>query len=347
MRSPRMERFYPYSRYLRETFGGKTLKIVVASGLTCPTRDGTLASRGCAFCDVQGSASFHGTRGRGAPVAEQLRKRLPDMRERFGATRFLAYFQSYTNTYGDTAYLRRIYEEAVSVEGIDGLCVGTRPDCLPDDVIALLAELSERTHVALELGAQSFDDPTLLWLERGHDARRSLDALERLAREAPKVHSCVHLMFGQPTDPPRIARDSARLLNASGARGVKLHQLMVLDRTALADRWRSSPFPTLTVEEYAARVAELLDHLSPGIYVERLSALAPRPEECLAPLWSRERWQTHNRLRALLEELGCVQGRLLSPAEERPEVQVEQPSDLGLVLGPHEDHGEGRRLPLV
>ncbi len=347
MRSARMERFYPYSRYLRETFGGKTLKVVVASGLTCPTRDGTLASRGCAFCDSQGSASFHGARGRGAAVADQIRKRLPDLRERFGATRFLAYFQSYTNTYADTAYLRQIYEEALSVPGIDGLSVGTRPDCLPDEVIALLAELSERSHVSLELGVQSFDDPTLLWLERGHDGRCSLDALERLARGAPRVHVCVHLMFGQPTDPPTIARDSARLLNASGARGVKLHQLMVLERTALAERWRAEPFPTLSVEEYASRIAEHLDHLSPAIYVERLSALAPRPEECLAPLWSRERWQTHNRLRALLEELGCVQGRLSAAAKERPEVQVEQPSALGLVLGPHEDHREGGSLALV
>src|SRR3954453_24020965 len=112
--SPLQESYYPYSRYLGEIFGGKTYKIVVASGLTCPTRDGTLAKGGCAFCDVRGSSSYFGKQGRGEEVQKQIRARLPSIRERFGATRFLAYFQSYTNTYSDVDYLRSIYESALA-----------------------------------------------------------------------------------------------------------------------------------------------------------------------------------------------------------------------------------------
>ena len=174
------ELYYSYNRYLQETFGGKTYKVVVASGLTCPTRDGTLGKKGCAFCDVRGSSSYFGKQGRGLEVSEQLRKRIPGIRERFNAEHFLAYFQSYTNTYSDVEYLREIYEAALAEPGIDGLCVGTRPDCLPDPVIDLLEEIAKRKYVSLELGVQSFEDPTLEWLDRGHSGQCSIDALKKL-----------------------------------------------------------------------------------------------------------------------------------------------------------------------
>lgn len=305
------EPYYPYSRYLQETFGGKTYKVVVASGLTCPTRDGSIAKGGCAFCDVRGSSSYFGKQGRSEAVREQLLKNLPGVRERFGATRFLAYFQSYTNTYSDINYLRDIYQEALSAPDVQGLCIGTRPDCLPDEVIDLLEELASTRYVSLELGVQSFENPTLEWLARGHDAQSSLDALERLRTRAPHVHVCAHLMFGSPTDSPGAARDAALLLNDSGVRGAKLHQLMILKGTELAERLAESPFPILSLDQYAAIVVEFIDHLSPSIYLERLSATATHADECIAPVWSRDRWTPHNRLRELLESSGCRQGRKL------------------------------------
>jgi radical SAM protein (TIGR01212 family) len=306
-----MESHYPYSRYLREVFGGTTYKVVVSSGLTCPTRDGTLARRGCAFCDLRGSSSFFGKQGRGKSVAEQIRKRIPEVRERFSAERFLAYFQSYTNTYSDLGYLREIYEAALSEPGVSGICIGTRPDCLPDAVLDLLEELARSHHVSLELGVQSFEDPTLLWLDRGHDGQCSIDALRRLRKRAPHVHTCAHLIFGSPTDSPTAGRDAARTLNQLGVRGAKLHQLMVLEHTILAERWRSEPFPTLSIEQYARVVADFLDHLDPGIYIERLCATASHSDECLAPSWSRGRWAPHNQIRDLLASYGAYQGRRL------------------------------------
>ncbi|MEK7690640.1 MAG: radical SAM protein, partial [Bdellovibrionota bacterium] len=154
--------FHSYSRHLTAKHGGKTYKIVVASGLSCPVR--------CGFCDIRGSSSFHGKSGRGKDVADQLAARLPKIRERFGATRFLAYFQSHTNTYAPTDQLEELYTAALSAPDIDGLCIGTRPDCLPEPTLQLLNRLAFRKPITLELGIQSLDDATLEFLGRGHSA---------------------------------------------------------------------------------------------------------------------------------------------------------------------------------
>ncbi|HUP56216.1 MAG TPA: TIGR01212 family radical SAM protein [Bdellovibrionota bacterium] len=305
-----MEPFYSYSSYLQSVFGERAYKVVVAAGLTCPTRDGSLGKKGCAFCDVRGSSSYFGKLGRSRKVQEQIEARMPGVRDRYGVSTFLAYFQSYTNTYADVDYLREIYRAALSAPGIRGLCVGTRPDCLPDPVLDLLEELAREHYVSLELGVQSFHDETLLWLERGHDRACSLEALVRLRERAPSVHVCAHLIFGSPTEPAGTPAEAARLLNASGVKGAKLHQLMVLKGTELERRYLESPFPTLSVEEYSVRVGEFLDHLDPSIYVERLSAKASHRDEIVAPEWSRDHWGPHNRIRELLAARGVTQGRM-------------------------------------
>ncbi len=303
-----LERYYSYNRYLQNTFGGKTYKVVVASGLTCPTRDGTLAKGGCAFCDVRGSSSYFGKKGRGDEIQEQIRSRIPAVRERFGAKHFLAYFQSYTNTYSDVEYLRSIYQAALSEPGIDGLCIGTRPDCLPDAVLDLLEDLAQKSYVSLELGVQSFDNASLEWLTRGHDRQSSLDALARLKNRAPHVQVCVHLIFGSPTDSSQAPEEAAQILNSFQIQGVKLHQLMILENTELARRFREEPFPILDLEAYTEQLIRFLEHLSPSIYVERLYANATHNDECLAPQWSKNRWDTHNQIRDLFQSRNCIQG---------------------------------------
>ncbi len=305
-----MERFYSYSDYLKGTFGDRTYKVVVNSGLTCPTRDGTLGKKACAFCDVRGSSSYYGKIGRGKEVRDQLEERIPRIRERFGSQRFLAYFQSYTNTYTDSVTeLRELYEAALSHPEVQGLCIGTRPDCLPPAVLELLRELSEKTYVSLELGVQSFEDPTLEWLDRGHDAECSRQAIQKLRTQAPRVDVGVHLIFGSPTDSKSAPELAAQEINRSGAHGVKLHQLMVLERTELARRWREEEqFPVLSLEEYADQVGRFLSHLNPQIYVERLCATSSHPEECIAPEWSKLRWEPLNFLNRWLEEKQIRQG---------------------------------------
>jgi radical SAM protein (TIGR01212 family) len=317
--------FYSYSRYLHESFGGRTYKVTVASGLTCPTRDGTLAKRGCAFCDLRGSASFFGKKGRGEAVRDQLERRIPAIRERFKAEHFLAYFQSYTNTYSDVEYLRGIYEEALATPGVSGLCIGTRPDCLPDGVIDLLEDLAREHYVSLELGVQSFEDPTLEWLDRGHDGKCSIEALEKLRSRAPHVHTCAHFIFGSPTDSPTAGRDAALLLNRLGVRGTKLHQLMVLEHTVLAERYQAEPFRTLTLEEYCEVARQFLEHLDPAIYIERLAALASHWDELIAPKWSGSRWEPQNAIKAHLVACDSWQGKAIGarrPWEAAPALKA-------------------------
>ena len=309
------ELYYSYNRYLQETFGEKTYKVTVASGLTCPTRDGKLGKGGCAFCDVRGSSSFFGKQGRSLEISQQIQNRLPGVRERYGATKFLAYFQSYTNTYSDVGYLKDIYDAALAEPGISGLCVGTRPDCLPDEVIELLEQYAQKHYVSLELGVQSFEDPTLEWLTRGHSGQCSIDALKKLRERAPHVHTCAHLIFGSPTDSPTAARDAALILNDLGVRGAKLHQLMVLEHTELARRYKESPFPVLSIEQYSDVVYDFLVNLSPEIYVERLTAKASHRDECLAPEWSKSHWQTHNQIRDVLTSRGLQQGFRLNQSK--------------------------------
>ena len=312
--APEPSNYFSYSQYLKQRLGAKTYKVVVSSGLSCPTRDGLLDQGGCAFCDVRGSSSYFGKIGRGKEIREQIDQRIPGIKKRFRSEKFVAYFQSYTNTYSDLDYLREIYEAALSHPEISGLAIGTRPDCLPDAVIDLLEELAQKHFVTLELGVQSFEDETLKWLERGHDGESSRDALRRLRARGPSVDTCAHLMFGSPTDTPEMAAETARTLNELGVQGVKLHQLMVLERTKLATRYRAEPFPTLSIAAYAAIVSDFIRHLDPAIYVERLTATASHPEECIAPEWSRSRWDGHNELREYLRAHSVFQGAALSPS---------------------------------
>lgn len=305
--------YYAYSAYLKKQFGeGRTHKVVVSSGLTCPTRDGTIDKGGCTFCDVRGSSSYFGKIGRGDTIKEQIRSRIPGIKNRYDAKHFIAYFQSYTNTYSDVNYLREIYEAALSEPEISGLAIGTRPDCLPDAVIDLLEELAQKHYVSLELGIQSFEDDTLKWLIRGHDGDCSRVALKKLKERAPHVQVCAHLIFGSPTDSLEMAKNAALELNRSGVAGVKLHQLMILKNTKLAKMYEAEPFKTLSIPEYAKLVSEFLEHLDPSIYVERLYAKATHPDECIAPEWSKTQWGPHNRFNEYFAEHQVKQGSFVS-----------------------------------
>jgi radical SAM protein (TIGR01212 family) len=303
--------FAKYSDYLVKTFGAKTYKVVVSSHFTCPTRDGSVDKKGCAFCDVRGSSSFYGTINRGKSVQEQLLDRIPAIQKRFNAKHFLAYFQSYTNTYGDLDTLKSLISSALQVPGVKGVCIGTRPDCLSDACLAYLNELSQQTAVHLEWGVQSLEDPVLQWLKRGHDAKESWDALARLDLKAPGVHTCVHLMFGAPMESALAARYAAQMISAFGVKGVKLHQLMVLKKTQLAQWYQEKPFSTISLEAYADLVCEFIRYLRSDIYLERLFATATHPEECLAPEWSKQRWHAHNVILKRIKEKKATQAEYL------------------------------------
>jgi len=310
LRSFDSDSYFSYSRYLKQRFKKKVHKIPISSGLTCPTRDGSLGSDGCGFCDETGSSSFYGykTKLKTESIKAQLESQIPETIKRFGVNSFFAYFQSYSNTYAPLEILREIYEAALAVPNIEGICIGTRPDCLNVETLRYLESLASARYVSIELGVQSFNEATLIFFERRHTVKTTIDCLELIKTHAPHVDVCLHLILGAPTDGPDVAVDSAKMVNHHMVNGVKLHQLMVLDGTRLADKWKQENFRTVAMEDYAKMLLGFLEHLEPSVYIERLFAIATKPEKCLAPDWSKVRWAPYNFLLQYLRSSNCKQG---------------------------------------
>jgi radical SAM protein (TIGR01212 family) len=315
----------PYTTYgdaLRERYGGKTYKLTLSGGQTCPTRDGTFGPRkgwgGCSFCDVHGSASYFANLRRELPVRLQLEAAAAGIRQRFKAEHFVAYFQSYTTTHEEIAEFQKRYDEAVAFPGVVRLAVGTRPDCCPDEVLRVLASYTDRVDVQLELGVQSLQDEALDFFERGHDAATAVDALERalaVSRSLPGPYLLdvsAHLILGAPMETPEHLAATARRLNALGVHGVKLHHLHVLKKTKLEKRLKSGDFGLLSLDDYHARAAHLLRHLDPKIVIHRTHGLAPHPEELVGPAWSAQKIFPVDEFKKWMNARGWKQGDLFS-----------------------------------
>ncbi len=317
--------YLSYSESLVQRYGVKTYKITLSGGRTCPTRDGTFGPKkgwgGCAFCDVHGSASYFSNLRKELPVRLQMEAASSAIRKRFKAERFVAYFQSYTTTHQEIAEFKHRYDEAVAYPGVVRLAVGTRPDCLPEEVLELLATYLDRVDVQLELGVQSLNDQVLDWFDRGHDSKTAIDALERalaFSKECKaKGHTkeldvSAHLIVGAPMETPEDLIHTAKELNRLGVHGVKLHHLHVLKKTKLEKRFKAGEFPLLTMEEYFEKVALFLRHLDPKIVVHRTHGLAPHPEELVGPEWSLQKIHPVEQLKVWMREQNWQQGDLIS-----------------------------------
>jgi radical SAM protein (TIGR01212 family) len=241
------------------------------------------------------------------------------IRKRFKAEKFVAYFQSYTTTHEEIEDFRRRYDEAVAFPGVVRLAVGTRPDCLPDQVLELLATYLDRVDVQLELGVQSLNDQVLDWFDRGHDSAAALSALERAlafsraCRERGLPHELdvsAHLIIGAPMETEADLVRTARELNRLGVHGVKLHHLHVLKKTKLERRFKAGEFPLLGMEEYFEKAAVFLRHLSPEIVVHRTHGLAPHPEELVGPAWSGQKIYPVEEFKKWMLARGWRQGEL-------------------------------------
>ncbi len=268
------------SSHLRRRFGRKVQKIPLDVGSTCPNRDGTLSRAGCTFCNETGSGS--GLLRRGMGIAAQWEYWRSRFLETGRAGLFLAYLQSYSNTYGPPERLRALLEQLRGLPDLAGCSVGTRPDCLDARKAALLADAPGRENW-LELGVQSFHDATLRRINRGHDAVCSERAVQLAARAGIQV--CVHLIAGLPGETARDFLDSVRRLNDLPAAGVKFHNLYVCRNTRLEVDLRNGVFRPLEREAYAALLAEALDCLRPDLVVHRVVA-DPEEQELIAPDWA-------------------------------------------------------------
>jgi radical SAM protein (TIGR01212 family) len=289
--------FRDFSSYLRELFGCHVQKITLDAGLTCPNRDGRLGYGGCIYCNDRGSGT--GAAKRFLSITEQIATAKAYLRKRYKASKFLAYFQSFSNTYAPLPVLRSLYEEALRDPEIVGLSIGTRPDCLADDVLKYLEGLSASHLIWLELGLQSASDLTLSLIRRGHDVKAFDDAVQR-ARSC-RIPVCTHVILGLPGETGQEMLGTARHIASLDIQAVKIHLLYVVRGTTLEQWYLRGHYRCLTREEYVYIVSRFLTLLPPSLIVQRLTG-DPHPEELVAPPWALEK---NENLRAIIEHMSA------------------------------------------
>lgn len=296
--------YYPISRFYKNHFGEKVYKITVSAAQTCPNRERNKGV-GCIFCDELGSAGSHLIKH--MPLKSQITVNRERLTRRFRVNKFLVYFQPFTNTYKRLNRFKEDVELALQQEKVLGIVFGTRPDCLPDELFHYLKQVWERAYVSAELGVQSFSNRQLHFLNRGHSAEDSIQAIKRLHQESG-INIGIHLIFGLPEESDEEIVETATIINGLPVDNVKLHNLHVLAKTPLHDLYDRGEFSPLRLEEYARRVILFLGHLSPDIAVQRLAAVAPRWEELVAPDWTRERLRPSQFIVKQMKETGRYQG---------------------------------------
>jgi uncharacterized protein len=297
-------RYNAFGRHMKDRCGGAVFKVNVDAGFTCPNRDGTVSFGGCIYCN---NDSFRPAACSGkASVTEQIERGIPYLRSRYGADKFIVYFQPFTNTYAHVDVLERLYREALAFPGVVGLAIGTRPDCVDEEKLALLEELGRERFILIEYGLQSTHDKTLKFVNRGHDYACFRNAVETTAGRGIGIGA--HVILGFPTETREEMLGMADELSSLPIEYLKLHQLQVVRDTALAGLYAENPFPTFGYEEYLRFIAAFIERLSPKIVLQRLFAAAPE-DILIAPIWNRTRSEFLKELDALMEEQGSFQGK--------------------------------------
>lgn len=300
-------RFLSWNDQQRAKHGGRIQKVSVDAGFTCPNRDGSKGIGGCTFCNNDGFTPSYLRDDRN--IRHQIDTGLDFFSRRYPNTRhFVAYFQAYSNTYASVDQLRKVYEAALAHPKIDGLVIGTRPDCVPDDVLDYLAELAQDRLIELELGIESCDDATLARVNRGHNFADAEDAIRRAAARGLQV--AAHLMFDLPGESRESMLAGAAKLSALPLKSLKLHQLQIIKHTVLANQWRRDPtsLPIMSPQAYFERVVDFLERLSPDIAIQRIGSEVP-PSLKLAPNWNLRLHELLPQVEALLLARNTWQGR--------------------------------------
>jgi uncharacterized protein len=290
--------------YFRERFGSRVHKVTLDAGLGCPNRDGTISTGGCIYCNAHGSGT--GAHRQGLSITAQIERSRVRIARRFKTDKLLAYFQSYSNTYGPIDHLRRLYDEALAVPGVVGLAIGTRPDCVAPAVLDLL-EGYARTHLIwIEYGLQSAHDQTLKRINRGHD----FACFERAvaATRNRGINICAHVILGLPGESRKEMLATADAVAASGIDGVKLHLLYVVRNTPMEALYREGRYRCLEQQEYAERVCEFIERLPESMIIQRLTG-DPHPRELIAPHWSLDKKGTMAMIDRCFTERQAWQGK--------------------------------------
>lgn len=297
-------RYSDYNTYLKNLFNERVQKIIVDAGLTCPNRDGTLSRRGCLYCNARGSGS--GDAARGLTIRQQVQKGQEAMIRRYKARKFLAYFQSYTNTYAPLERLKGMYDEALDSPGMVGLVVGTRPDCMDKGTIDLLASYAEDYLVWVEYGLQSVHDDTLKLINRGHGFA-AFEQSVSLTRTRP-LHICAHVILGLPGESRQMMLETARIIGEMGIDGVKIHLLYVIRGTGLESMFIRGGYRCMEQEDYVDTVCDFIELLPPNCIIQRITG-DPHPDELVAPEWALRKNDTFRMIQQALEVRDSWQGK--------------------------------------
>jgi radical SAM protein (TIGR01212 family) len=292
--------------YYRSLFGCRVQKITIDAGFSCPNRDGTLSRSGCIYCNANGSGN--GFFKKGLSISQQLYQGNQMLFKRYKAKKYIAYFQSFSNTYAPVDRLKQVYDEALSVEDVIGLSIGTRPDCVDASVLNLLQSYTKDHIVWIEYGLQSAHDQTLSLINRGHD----FDCFKKAVHATKNrgIKTCVHIILGLPDENKRLMLETARRIASLGIDGIKIHLLYVIKGTKLEDLYLSGSYTCLEQEDYAQLVCDFLELLPKNMIIHRLTG-DPHPEELVAPLWSMKKKETLALINKTMKERDSWQGKFM------------------------------------
>ncbi len=289
--------------YLRKIFGCRVQKITVDAGLTCPNRDGSLGTGGCIYCNPRGSGT--GAYKKGVSIRKQLLEGKKALSKRYKAKKFIAYFQSYSNTYASIDKLKQMYDEAVSIEDVVGLSIGTRPDCIDPDRLSLIEHYARNYLVWIEYGLQSAVDETLAFINRGHDVDSFVKAVRNTKNRGIKI--CAHVILGLPQEERSHMLQTAKMISDLGIDGIKLHLLYVIRGTPMETLYRKGKYRCLEQQEYVDLVCDFLERIPPNMVIQRLTG-DPHRQELVAPAWSLQKAETLAFIKDTFEKRGTRQG---------------------------------------
>jgi uncharacterized protein len=298
-------RYYSFNTYLKDRFGERVQKVTLDAGLTCPNRDGSRGMGGCIYCDSRGSGT--GMHAATPDLAAQAKAGMERLSRRYKVKKFIVYFQSFSNTYAPPGTLKKMYDDVVSLPGVAGLSVATRPDCLSPEVLELLSGYADRCMVWLELGLQSMHDATLALINRGHTHKEFLDGY-KLARHYP-LNICLHMIIGLPGEGKKEVLATAREIARLRPEGLKIHSLFIHRGTALEKLYKEGGYEPLSQQEFVEQACDVLEVLPPETVIQRLTG-DPDLRELVAPQWALEKNKTLSMIEAEMKARGSRQGVL-------------------------------------
>lgn len=299
------KRFNTLNIHYRDKFGEKVMKVSLDGGFTCPNRDGKITFGGCTFCSAEGSGDFAGRRV--DSIATQFSKIKERMHEKWKNGKYIAYFQAFSNTYAPVEVLKEKFEPVLLEENVVGISIGTRPDCLQDDVVEYLGELNKKTFLYVELGLQTVHPHTAKRINRGYDYATFVDAVERLRKQ--DINVCVHLINGLPGETPEMMLETVKEVSKLDIQGVKLHLLHLLKDTPVVKQYERGELVLMEKDEYISLICDQIEILPPDVIIHRLTGDGPR-DLLIGPLWSLKKWEVLNAIDDELKKRDTFQGRL-------------------------------------